>query len=181
MGCGVRTRVLFKRTREQMELSMIRASWLMLSCLLLSGCVSTGNSNLASDQTMANIKVGETTRQQVVNLLGEPDSRMTVEVGGATREWWSYTYASAVINPIDYILLYGLFFNGIGLYDTRYDVGVFFNHQGVVSSLSRMKTDYDMGRPFASLHVSSVANKTVGYFEPAKEPVHYEDKMEYRY
>lgn len=81
----------------------------MLSCLLLSGCVSIGNSDLASDQTMANIQVGETTRQQVMNLLGEPDGQMLIEMGGSTREWWSYTHASAVINPIDFILLYGLF------------------------------------------------------------------------
>lgn len=157
------------------------ASWLGLSCLLLAGCVSTGNSDLASDEAMAHIKVGETTRQQVMSLLGEPDSKMTIEVGGSTREWWSFTYASATINPIDYILLYGLFFNGIGLYDTRYDVGVFFDHRSVVSSLSRMKTDYDMGRPFTSLQVSSVANKTVGFPETAKELVHFEDRMEYRY
>lgn len=160
---------------------MIRASWLGLSCLLLAGCVSIGNSDLASDETMAHIKFGETTRQQVMSLLGEPDSRMTIEVGGSTREWWSYTYASATINPIDYILLYGLFFNGIGLYDTRYDLGVFFDHRGVVSSLSRMKTDYDMGRPFESLQVTSVANKTVGFSETAKGPVHFEDRMEFRY
>jgi outer membrane protein assembly factor BamE (lipoprotein component of BamABCDE complex) len=160
---------------------MIRTFGLGLSCLLLTGCVSTGNSDLASDQTMAHIKVGETTRQQVVSLLGEPDSRMTIEVGGSTREWWSYTYASAMTNPIDYILLYGLFFNGIGLYDTRYDIGVFFDPRGVVSSLSRMKTDYDMGRPFASMQVSSIANKTVGFPEAGKAPVHFEDKMEFRY
>src|SRR5215510_10209741 len=130
---------------------------------------------------MANIQVGETTKQQVMNLLGEPDGRMKIEMGGSSREWWSYTHASAVINPIDYILLYGLFFNGIGLYDTRYDVGVFFDHRGVVSSLSRMKTDYDMGRPFSSLQVSSVSQKTVGFPDAAKVPLQFEDRMEFRY
>jgi len=130
---------------------------------------------------MMQIKVGETTKQQVVNLLGDPDRQHAIEVGGATREWWSYSYASATINPIDYILLYGLFFNGIGLYDTRYDVGVFFDHRGVVSSLSRMKTDYDMGRPFSSLQVSSVSQKTVGFPDAAKVPLQFEDRMEFRY
>ena len=163
-----------------MELNVLRGSWSMLVCLLLAGCVSIGNSDLASDQTMANIQVGETTRQQVMNLLGEPDGRMKIEMGGSSREWWSYTHASAVINPIDYILLYGLFFNGIGLYDTRYDVGVFFDHRGVVSSLSRLRTDYDMGRPFASMQVTGVSNKTMGLPEPAKQPVHYEDRGEFR-
>ena len=152
----------------------------MLLYLMLYGCVSIGNSNLSSDQTMANIQVGQTTRQQVMNLLGEPDSQIVIDVRGSTRESWSYSYASAAINPIDYILLYGLFFNGIGLYDTRYDVGVFFDHGGIVNSLSRVKTDYEMGGPFASLHVSSVSKKTMGFAEPGKQPVHFEDQMEFR-
>ena len=159
---------------------MNRRVSLMFFCVSLSGCISIGNADLANDQKMANIQVGETTRQQVMTLLGEPDSQMLSEIRGWSREWWSYSHASAVINPIDYILLYGLFFNGIGLYDTRYDVGIFFDHRGVVSSLSRIKTDYDMGRPFASLHVSSVSNKTMGFPEPAKQPVRYEDRMEFR-
>ena len=153
----------------------------MLSYFALVGCVAIGNSNLTSDETMGNIHVGETTREQVMNLLGEPDSRMAIEIRGSSREWWSYSYASAVINPIDYILLYGLFFNGIGSYDTRYDVGVFFDPSGVVSSLSRVKTDYDMGRPFASLQVSSVSNKTVEFSELVKQSVHYEDRMQFQY
>jgi hypothetical protein len=82
---------------------------------------------LANDVKMAKIQVGETTRQQVMTLLGEPDSRILSEVRGWNREWWSYSHASAVINPIEYLLLYGLFINGIGLYDTRYDVGIFFD------------------------------------------------------
>jgi hypothetical protein len=160
---------------------MKRTAWLGLTFLVLAGCVSTGNSDLASDQTMAQIKVGETTRQQVADLLGDPASQRTIEMGGSTREWWSYNYASAVINPLDYIFLYGFFFNGIGLYDTRYDVGVFFDHQGVVSSLSRLRTDYDMGRPFGSRQVLSVAGKTMGFPEANKQPVQFEDKMESRY
>jgi hypothetical protein len=59
-------------------------------------------------------------------------------------------------------------------------VGVFFDHRGVVSSLSRTKTDFDMGRPFASLKVFSTANKTIGS-GVAQRPVSYEDTMEYRY
>jgi hypothetical protein len=153
----------------------------MLSCSLLSGCVSIGNAELASDQTMANIHVGETTKEQVMHVLGEPDSQISIEIRGSSREWWSYTYASAVINPIDYIFLYGLLFNGIGLYDTRYDLGVFFDSKGIVSSLSRVKTDYDMGRPFQSLHVSSASNKTMGLSALVKQSIHFEDRMEFRY
>jgi outer membrane protein assembly factor BamE (lipoprotein component of BamABCDE complex) len=163
-----------------MELTMTGRSGLSLLSVLLAGCVSIGNSDVAREQTMSQIQVGETTRQQVMNLLGDPDSRMTIDVAGFTREWWLYTYESAVINPLDYMLLYGLFFNGIGLYDTRYDVGVFFDHRGVVNSLSQTRTDFDMGRPFTSLQVLSVTNKTIGS-GLAQKAVHFEDRMEYRY
>lgn len=158
---------------------MKRHHWLGLSCLLLAGCVSTGTSDLASDQMMEQIKVGETTKSQVMSLLGDPASQRTIEAGGGTREWWSYSYAAATINPLDYIFLYGFFFNGIGLYDTRYDLSLFFDHRGIVSSVSRLKTDYDMGRPFTSIRVSSVATKTMGFPEATKRAVQFEDRMGY--
>lgn len=160
---------------------MTRMRWLGLSCLLLAGCVSLGTSELASDQTMAQIRVGETTKQQVTSLLGEPERRRTTEMGGATREWWAYRYESAVINPLDYLFLYGFFFNGIGFYDTRYDLSLFFDHRGVVSSVSRLRTDYDMGRPFTSKQVSSVAHTMIAYPEATKQPLQFEDRVEYRY
>ena len=37
---------------------MRRGAWLMGPCLMLSGCLSIGYSDLASDQTMAAIRVG---------------------------------------------------------------------------------------------------------------------------
>lgn len=160
---------------------MTRYSCVGCMCLFLAGCVSIGNSDLASNQTMAQIKVGETTKSQVMNLLGEPESQRTIETGGATREWWSYSHSSAMVNVLDYIFLYGFFFNGLGLYDTRYDLSLFFDHHGVVTSLSQLKTDYDMGRPFMSLEISSVASKTMGFSEASKRVVRFEDKMNYRY
>jgi len=154
------------------------ARWMLL-CLWLSACASTGHLDLASDETIAQIHVGETTKQEIMTLLGQPDSQLTTEMAGFTSEWWSYSYASAVINPLDYIFLYGFWFNGIGMYDTRYDVAVVFDRRGVVSSLSRTKTDYDMGRPFASGQVSSVASKTIGFPEAGKKPMTFEDRMQF--
>jgi outer membrane protein assembly factor BamE (lipoprotein component of BamABCDE complex) len=151
----------------------------MLLSLVLSACVSTGHSELASDETMAHVQVGETTKQEIMVLLGQPDGQLTTEMTGFTREWWSYSYASAVIDPLDYMLLYGLWFNGIGMYDTRYDVAMVFDHRGVLSSLSRTKTDYDMGRPFASGQVSSVSSKTIGFPEAGKQPMTFEDKLQF--
>src|SRR5690349_199533 len=120
--------------------TMIRM-WLMLLCVFEAGCISTGHANLANDVTMGEIHVGETTQQQVLKLLGQPDSQIKTDMAGLRRELWSYSYASAVINPIDYLLLYGFWFNGIGTYDTEYDLSVSFDHEGVVNSVSRVKTD----------------------------------------
>jgi hypothetical protein len=119
--------------------------------------------------------------QQVASLLGEPDSRRVIVLGGAAREWWSYAYASAAINPIEYLLLYGLFFNGIGTYDTRYDLGVFFDQRGLVTGLSRTKTDYDMGRPFSSGQVTGLSEKVLGYPEFTKDPIRFTDRSEFRF
>lgn len=160
---------------------MTRVHLLGFACWLLTGCAWTGNSDLARDQTMEQIRVGETTMQQVSGLLGEPESRRTIEMGGWTREWWSYSYATAAINPLDYLLLYGFWVNGIGLYDTRYDVGVFFDQRGIVSTVSRLTTDYDMGRPFTPAQVSSLANKTIGFSEATKRSVQFEDRMQHQY
>ena len=152
-----------------------------LLLLWLAGCVSTGNSNLADDQTMAQITVGQTTKQQVVSLLGDPSNQRSIEMGGWTREWWGYSHASSRINPLEYLLLYGFLYNGLGQYDTQYDLGVYFDHRGIVSSLSTMKTDYEMGSPFTSPQVSTVAGTLMTFPETARDPVRFEIKIESRY
>ena len=160
-------------------MTMIRLL-LILSCLLGAGCISIGTADVANDATMAQIHVGETTRQQLLALLGKPDNQLKTDIAGTSRDWWSYRYATAVISPIDYLLLYGFWFNGIGTFDTEYDLSISFDSQGVVSSLSRVKTDYNMGRPFSSLQVSSVSQKTLGSAESGKKPIHFEDTMAFR-
>ena len=157
--------------------------WLGLVSLVLwlAGCASTGNSNLADDWTMEQIQVGKTTKQQVVSLLGDPSNQRSIEMGGWTREWWGYHYASAKINPLEYLLLYGFLYNGFGQYDTQYDLGVYFDHRGIVSSLSTMKTDYEMGSPVTSPRVSTVAGTMMAFPETVRDPVRFEIKMESRY
>ncbi|MGE3152861.1 MAG: outer membrane protein assembly factor BamE [Nitrospiraceae bacterium] len=149
--------------------------------LWLAGCVSTGNSNLADDQTMAQITVGKTTKQQVASLLGNPSNQRSIEMGGWTREWWGYSYASGRINPLEYLLLYGFLYNSPGLYDTQYDLGIYFDHRGIVSSLSTLKTDYETGSPFTSPRVSTVAGTMMAFPETSRDPVRFEIKMESRY
>ena len=87
---------------------MTRALWSAFGCvLLLAGCVSAGNPHVTNDATLALIRVGETTKSQVLALLGLPEDQRSIEMAQSTKEWWRYTYATAVIYPLDYLLLYG--------------------------------------------------------------------------
>ncbi len=68
--------------------SMRRFAVLLISVLLLmvmSGCYNHPVRHLASDVGL--IKAGETTRQEVISLLGDPDSTRMVS---ATTEEWTY-------------------------------------------------------------------------------------------
>jgi hypothetical protein len=153
----------------------------ILAGLLLAGCVSVGNSNLADQATLAQIKVGQTTRQQVLALLGEPSEYRRTEYAGSAREWWAYGHASSTINPLEYLFVYGFWTNGLGLYDTRRDLHVFFDANGIVRNLSLQTTSYDMGSPLRALHVSSTATHTMVFGGRTDKPVSFTDRMEYRY
>jgi hypothetical protein len=147
---------------------------------LFGGCVSIGNPILADEAILAHIKVGETTKQEVATLLGRPTDQRSIEIGEATREWWSYEYASAGINPLEYIFLYGLWTNGVGMFDTRYDLKLSFNHNNIVNGLSWSTTHYDMGGPLRAMQVVDTADRTIGVAGPAGRTVRFVDKVEYR-
>lgn len=57
----------------------------VLLCLAMSGCYNHPVRHLGSDVGL--IKAGETTRQEVLSLLGDPDSTRMVS---ATTEEWMY-------------------------------------------------------------------------------------------
>lgn len=153
----------------------------VLAGLLLAGCVSVGTSKLADQATLAQIKVGQTTKAQVEALLGDPLDYRRTEYAGSTREWWAYELASSTINPFEYLFIYGFWTNGVGLFDTRHDLHVFFDANGVVRSFSLQTTSYDMGSPLSALDVTSTAARTMVYGGRTDKPVTFTDKMEYRY
>jgi outer membrane protein assembly factor BamE (lipoprotein component of BamABCDE complex) len=119
-------------------------SFLFLT-LLLSGCLSFGNSTLRDDTAVARIKVGLTTKEEVRAILGPPSEHRSTPLGSHVYEWWSYTYSMSVINPLEYLLLVGLFINGIGLPDTRRDFQVFFDPDGKVRTVTDQVSSYDLG------------------------------------
>lgn len=158
----------------------LRAFANIVAGLVLAGCVSAGHSGLGDQATLARITVGETTRQQVLALLGEPSASRLTEHAGSPREWWLYSYATATINPLDYLFLYGFLTNGLGLFDVRHDLQVVFDPAGTVRSVAIQTTSYDMGGPFQSLRVSSAATVTMTYGGRSGAPISFTDRVEFR-
>ncbi len=152
-----------------------------LSCFLLAGCVSFGDSSLLNEATIAQIKVGQTTKDQVVALLGEPTDRRSAGLSGYTHEWWAYSLSTSTINPLEYLFLVGFFFNGIGLPDTRRDLNLVFSPDGIVTGLFQQTTSYDMGGPLIPLSVTSDSISTVGFPGQPTGPTRYADQLHVQY
>lgn len=149
--------------------------------LLFTGCVALGNADLADDAMIARIHVGETTKQQVAALLGEPTDRRSTELLGYTHEWFHYRYTVSTINPLEYLFLFGFLVNGIGLPDTHYELHVFFDPNGTVTGLARQTTAYDMGGPFIPLRVTSLTATAASFAGRPGGPMLFKDTIEFQY
>jgi len=149
-----------------MEAMMLRGRLhtfgVFLFSLGLAGCISSGTDRLFDDATLAQIKAGETTKGQVLDMLGEPTYQRQAVMSGHTYEWWAYAAEQSIVNPVEYLLLVGLFFNGIGTPDDRRDVQLFFDPDGILTHVHHQSTAYDNGGLFSSLNVTSNTNTTLG-------------------
>ena len=151
---------------------------IVLSCALaLAGCISLGNDHLLNDSTMTQIKPGETTKAQVSSLLGEPDYRRQTTMAGHTYEWWAYDAERSVVNPLEYLLLVGFFFNGIGTPDDRWDLHLFIDPDGVVTHVHRQKTGYDTGSIISSQNITSKLGTSIRQLGQPVAPTSYQDAM----
>jgi hypothetical protein len=146
--------------------------------LLLGGCVSFGNAGLADRETMTQIKTGETTREQVAALLGEPDSKRAIDLSGATYERWSYRRSSSLINIWEYIPVpfYGLFFHGLGTPDIQHNLDLFYGPTGVVTTRFYTETSYETGGLFTPMTLTTTTS-VEGLPGGIGKPVHWEDRV----
>jgi len=152
---------------------------LCLGLVFLTGCISIGNERLADDALVAKIKAGETTKDQVASLLGEPSLKRSSVLMGATYEWWSYTYSSYMGNPWSYVLPYEFFVNGIGTPDVLRELNVFYGPDGTVATRSLVTTSYELSGPYSWSKVASTA-KVETLPSGFGNPVRFEDKVGYQ-
>lgn len=81
----------------------LRIGVVMLACLVISGCATSGNR--ISKEKIMQVKEGETTRAQVIEILGEP-SIVTLDSNG--KEILVYHYVKASSNAQNFIPVVGL-------------------------------------------------------------------------
>ncbi len=146
------------------------------------GCaVSSGTAKLDSSDLPTQLKPGESTKDQVIALLGEPWKRRVVESKGYPHEWWEYEFKASTINPLDYLLLVGFFRNGIGAYDRETVLTIAFDTDGKIASLLYQQSSYDNGGMTSPTVVKSRAVTDIVPSRLAPRAVHYEDSLEARY
>ena len=110
--------------------------WMLLLCCLLAGCVSTGNANIADPKKVNQIKVGTTTKTEVLQLFGPPGSTLKGIGEDKTKEFeiWNYIYISHESNPISFVPLVGtaMYLSGERGTHKSNNLAVTFDQQGIV-------------------------------------------------
>lgn len=98
---------------------------LVLMAGLLAGCASTGRK--IDQAAAAKIEKGRTTKNEVLTLIGSPDS-ITVSLNGETT--FMYSSARTTAQPAAYIPFFGPLLGGIDVQSQMFIIT--FNSDGVV-------------------------------------------------
>lgn len=78
----------------------------LASLALLSGCYSIGDRRIADADVVRQIVTGETTKPEVVELIGEPNE---IDFDEQDREKWFYEYTLRKLAARNFIPIIGLF------------------------------------------------------------------------
>lgn len=84
----------------------MRVVILFFSALALPGCYSLGNPQVADPDVVAQIVPGETTKVDVLALVGRPTA---VDFDVNEREKWLYTYTLTKVSGRQMIPIFGMF------------------------------------------------------------------------
>lgn len=104
---------------------------LLCAGVILSGCVTTGNDQVANenqDTVAKKIIEGKTTKNEVRSLYGEPNS---ISTGSAGAESWTYSYGSVKNDPKKWIPIVGILLEDGDKHTTKVLL-ISFNKKGVV-------------------------------------------------
>ena len=123
--------------------------YLLLSvALVLSGCASSGNPQLREEAVVSQIKIGESTKEDVRRLLGEPNVMSKTVINGRSMEAWAYGYSATQTNPLLFVPVVGLFTLGSNPVKVESaGFGVTFSDDGIVRSITRHRSSTGGNQP----------------------------------
>ena len=105
-------------------------------CLvLLIGCATTGNVQIADPGTVSKIEEGKSSKADVRALVGEPTK---VNFDTNKNEIWEYIYTKASAKPASFIPVVGLFAGGADMSGNT--LTILFDKNGVVERVGSGKT-----------------------------------------
>ena len=131
---------------------------------LLSACATSGNPAVLDQSIVTQIKLGQSTKEDVRRLLGEPNYTSITQISSRQNEVWAYGYLKHETNPLIYVPVVGLFvlaFGGLGEYESE-SVSVSFDQDGIVRSMSKSKTELAFGGVGAPTTIKSQSNTQSG-------------------
>jgi len=100
--------------------------------ILMSSCASFGNKQVANEEILSKIKVGQSTKNDCKALLGEPFNVMFSDNG---EETWMYMYTRSSVRAASFIPVAGIFAGGA---DTNmHSLTIRFDKDGVVKQIGK--------------------------------------------
>ena len=107
---------------------------LILLCLAVSACASSGNKQITDTGAVAKIEEGKSTKADVRALVGEPTK---VNFRENNTEVWEYVYTRGQVRPATFVPVVGWFAGGMDT--TGSTLTILFNNNGIVQKVGSGK------------------------------------------
>ena len=148
---------------------------ILLISLLLTSCATSGNPAVLDQEIVGQIKIGQSTKEDVQRLFGKPTTTSVSQFNNFQSEVWAYGYAKHETNPLIYVPIIGLFALAAGGYGELESgsVAVSFDKEGIVQSVSKYRSDINMGGLGTPTTIQSESSTQSG---TSTNPVHFKSQ-----
>lgn len=134
-------------------------SLLIAIALSSTNCASMGRR--IDSEAASKIRVGRTTKQQVLNLLGSPDGS---SINGRGETTWTYSYHGAQMKPESFIPYVGPLVGGSKM--QQQSTRVVFSSGGVVKDFTNSENSTETG-----MNLGSSRRPTLNNLDGNKRPL----------
>ena len=148
---------------------------ILLTSLVLTACATSGNPAVVDPAIVSQIKIGQSTKEDIRRLFGEPTHTSVTQVLNQQTEVWAYGYAKQDTNPLIYVPVIGLLVlaaGGWGEHESG-SVAVSFDKEGIVRSMSKYKSGITLGGLGTPTTIQSQSSTQSG---TSTDPVRFESQ-----